>query len=80
LLRTAPGNRHTQSSARALQDANLPLPLESTTYAADKAILQRVLRGSYLPTDVFLPSKNIVYLEYEGEKVLFDTGARLGPR
>jgi hypothetical protein len=64
--------------AKVLNDATILSPLEGGFFAEDPAVLQRVLKRRFLNDSAVVYDNNILYVNWDGEGVLFDCGTGPG--
>jgi glyoxylase-like metal-dependent hydrolase (beta-lactamase superfamily II) len=64
--------------AKVLNDATGSSPLEGGFFVADAAVMSRALKRRFLNDTVAFFDTNILYINWDGEGVLFDTGTGPG--
>jgi beta-lactamase superfamily II metal-dependent hydrolase len=64
--------------AKVLNDATVSNPLEGDLYGATSAVLSRALKRRLLNDTVAGSDNNILYINWDGEGVLFDAGTGPG--
>jgi hypothetical protein len=60
--------------AKILNDATATSPLEGGFFAEDPAVLKRALKRRFLNETAVMFNNNILYVNWDGEGVLFDCG------
>lgn len=60
--------------AKILNDLSIPVPLDMSFFLADVEVQKRALRRRFEDDSVIFLYNNILYIELDGEGVLFDSG------